>query len=415
MFRITLWIFILVLLGCGEEKSKSTSLSSTEVKPWLITPGKKADREIQRAFLEVKPGQVINIAAGHYEFSRRLTLDIPEVTVRGAGADKTIFSFRKQKVGSEGFLVTQGKFVLESLAIEDTKGDGIKVKGADNVTLRSVRVEWTRGPHEENGGYGIYPVQCQNVLIEKCIAIGASDAGIYVGQSKNIIVRNNQARKNVAGIEIENSRFADVYKNDLTENTGGILVFDLPNLPVMGGGHIRVFQNKVYKNNQKNFAAKGNIVAKVPTGTGMMVMANNQVEIFSNEVFSHQTTNLALVSYMATNKKYDDPSYDPYPEGIFIHDNLFSDGGTDPQGEIGSLLAPLFQKIPDIVWDGMVDPQKMVEGKIPAELGIYLKDNAGATFANFNLLGLLQGSRAIDRDIKKYTGELPSLSAVKLP
>ena len=41
--------------------------------------------------------------------------------------------------------------------------------------------------------------------IEHCIAIGASDAGIYVGQSNNIIVRNCEVFQNVAGIEIENS------------------------------------------------------------------------------------------------------------------------------------------------------------------------------------------------------------------
>ena len=41
------------------------------------------------------------------------------------------------------------------------------------------------------------------------VAIGASDAGIY-GQSKNIIVRNSVAQYNVAGIEIENSYYADV-------------------------------------------------------------------------------------------------------------------------------------------------------------------------------------------------------------
>ena len=63
----------------------------------------------------------------------------------------------------------------------------------------------------------------QNVLIDGCVAIGASDAGIYVGQSQNIIVKNSIAQYNVAGIEIENSFYADVFDN-LTSHTGGILV-----------------------------------------------------------------------------------------------------------------------------------------------------------------------------------------------
>ena len=68
-------------------------------------------------------------------------------------------------------------------------------------------------------------MQCDNVLIENCTAIGASDAGIYVGQSNRIIVRNSIAHQNVAGIEIENSLNADVFDNVATGNTGGILVF----------------------------------------------------------------------------------------------------------------------------------------------------------------------------------------------
>ena len=35
----------------------------------------------------------------------------------------------------------------------------------------------------------LYPVESTNVLIDGCVAIGASDAGIYVGQSQNIIVQ----------------------------------------------------------------------------------------------------------------------------------------------------------------------------------------------------------------------------------
>ncbi|MCP5972769.1 right-handed parallel beta-helix repeat-containing protein, partial [Klebsiella pneumoniae] len=83
--------------------------------------------------------------------------------------------------------------------------------------------------------------ESENVLIDSVLVIGASDAGIYVGQSRNIIVRDSIARFNVAGIEIENSFNADVHDNVATKNTGGILVFDLPNLPQQGGHNVRVF------------------------------------------------------------------------------------------------------------------------------------------------------------------------------
>src|SRR6185436_4401107 len=141
----------------------------------------------------------------------------------------------------------------EDLAIEDAAGDALKIDGGTNITIRRVRVEWTDGPKTTNGPYGLYPVNCSKVLSEECVAIGASDAGIYVGQSDQVIVRRNRAEKNVAAIEIENTKHADVYDNKVTGNTGGIMVFNLPDLPVQGGGHVRVFNNQVVANNTPNF------------------------------------------------------------------------------------------------------------------------------------------------------------------
>ncbi|MBM7093302.1 right-handed parallel beta-helix repeat-containing protein, partial [Streptomyces sp. S12] len=132
--------------------------------------------------------------------------------------------------GAEGLLVNASNFVIENIAIEDSKGDGLKVNEGEHITIRNVRVEWTGGPSTKNGGYGLYPVKTRNVLIENSVAIGASDAGIYVGQSRDVIVRNSRAEFNVAGIEIENTVNADVHDNIATNNTGGILVFNMPAL-----------------------------------------------------------------------------------------------------------------------------------------------------------------------------------------
>ena len=150
--------------------------------------------------------------------------------------------------------VTSDRVTLRDFAVEDAKGDAIKVKGVNDISFIRVRTEWTNGPDEFNGAYGLYPVESKNVLIDSCIAIGASDAGIYVGQSENIIVKNSRAEFNVAGIEIENSYYADVYNNHAENNTGGILVFDLPDIPQQGGHHVRVFKNKSINNNTDNFA-----------------------------------------------------------------------------------------------------------------------------------------------------------------
>ena len=151
--------------------------------------------------IQAQPGDVITFGPGTYDFTRTLSLDVAGVTIRGAGMERTVLRFANQTTGSggEGVLITKGGFTIEDLAIEDPRGDALKVSGADGVTIRRVRVEWTRGPSSENGAYGLYPVESRNVLIENCVAIGASDAGIYVGQCEHVIVRHNVASQNVAG------------------------------------------------------------------------------------------------------------------------------------------------------------------------------------------------------------------------
>ena len=190
---------------------------------------------------------------------------------------------------------------------------------------------WTEEVSEKNGGYGFYPVMSENILLEDCEAFGASDAGIYVGQSKNIIVRNNYAYKNVAGIEIENSIHADVYGNVSERNTGGILIFSLPNLSQYGS-KVRVFNNIIYDNNLRNFAAPSNIVGYVPQGTGLMVMAYDLVEVFDNRIAGNDTLNVLLTSYNMTEKLTNDPKYQSFVSSVYLYNNHLSLGGRDPKG-----------------------------------------------------------------------------------
>ena len=164
--------------------------------------------------------------------------------------------------------------------------------------MRGLRTAWSGGPNPDNGAYGIYPVQTENTLIENSVAIGASDAGIYVGQSRNVVVRNNRAEFNVAGIEIENTVHADVHGNVAVNNTGGILVFNMPDLPQRGHS-TRIFDNRVVNNNTPNFGAPGSAVAGVPAGSGILVNANDLIEVFGNEVGDNQTANVLISSYFS--------------------------------------------------------------------------------------------------------------------
>jgi parallel beta-helix repeat protein len=375
-------------------------------------------KHLQEQLFDARPGTVIEIPAGLHRLDRVLTLRASGVTIRGAGADKSILSFKDEVSGPEGMLVYASDFTLEHVAIQDSKGDGLKINDGQNITIRDVRVEWTGGPKTTNGAYGIYPVKCANVLIEDSAAIGASDAGIYVGQSKNVIVRRNRAESNVAGIEIENTIGADVYENTATGNTGGILVFNMPNLS-QPGHSTRVFKNKVAQNNLGNFAAKGAAVASVPAGAGVVVNSNSKVEIFDNDIADNRTANLIISAYFSTNyynKPGIDPDYDPYPRAINIYDNRFKGGGDSPDGlELKTLKLAMFGlsgHLPDVLWDGYHDEKNLVDGKPPADERLCVR-NGDAQVLNADGPHKYDNPKVMDK--AELQCELPKLPAIELP
>ena len=362
----------LALAGCGG--GGSAAKPNTTYQDTLI-----------QQLIDAKPGDVITIPAGVYAIDRGLSLDVDGVTIRGAGMDRTILSFKGQVAGAEGLLVNASNFTIEDLAIEDAKGDGLKVNEGENIIIRRVRAEWTGGPKTSNGAYGLYPVQVRNLLIEDSVAIGASDAGIYVGQSNNVVVRRNRAEFNVAGIEIENTQNADVYDNLATNNTGGILVFNMPNLKVPGFA-TRIFRNRVEGNNTGNFGRKGSAVASVPAGSGVVINSNDQVEIFDNDIGGNNTANVIISSYFSTgymSEKGVAPNFDPWPEAIFIHDNRFTAGGNKPDGlDLQALRVAMFGvtgSLPDVLWDGYVDVKKYRGGKVDPALAVCVDNGAAQT------------------------------------
>jgi parallel beta-helix repeat protein len=320
-----------------------------------VEPGEGAGARLQEALILAAPGDEIVLGAGRFMLTDGLSLDVDGVTLRGESADKTILDFTNQQGAGEGLLVTSDNVTLRDFRMENPKGDGIKSKGADNIVYTKLIVTWTNGPDASNGAYAIYPVESTGVLVDGVIVSGASDAGIYVGQSNRITVRNSIARENVAGIEIENSRNALVENNIATSNTGGILVFDLPGLPVMGGGNVIVRNNIASDNNTPNFAPPGNIVAGVPSGTGIMVMANENVLIENNIVSDNATAPFMVIAYT---QSYDDARYNPFPRNVVIGPNIAKDGGTAPDLPGGEQLAAAFGgAVPPIVWDGLSDPK----------------------------------------------------------
>ena len=390
----------------------SLFLSAKEI---VIEPGENAHERLQEAMILMNEGDVLLMKSGYYKFEDGLSLDVNQVIIAGEGMNETILDFQDQQSGAQGFLVTSDGVTLKDFAILDAKGDALKVIGAKGINMINLRTEWTGGPKSTNGAYGFYPVESEDVLIDGCVAIGASDAGIYVGQSKNIIVRNSIAQFNVAGIEIENSYYADVYNNLASHNTGGILIFDLPDLPQQGGHHIRVFDNKSIDNDTDNFAPEGNIVGEVPRGTGIIIMANSDVEVFNNLMSGNGTVNLSIVSY---SDETDDPNYYPHPKRIQVHNNTYGPSGFDPDIKTGDLAKTLFEisngNMPDIFWDGVAPFSQMIFGQ-PDDEKLIINENSETSFLTISAIKYMLGfTSPIRTDKEEFKGVINPLEPINI-
>lgn len=369
-----------------------------------VAAGDSAQERLQEALILAEPGDIVELGKGIFKLTDGLSLAVNGVTLRGAGAgsDGSVLDFTGQMGAGEGLLVTSDDVFLTDFAVVNSKGDGIKSKGADRIVYYRLRVEWLAGPKETNGAYGIYPVEARDVLVDSVFVRGASDAGIYVGQSQNIIVRDSIAMENVAGIEIENSFNADVTGNIATKNTGGVLVFDLPNLPQMGGHSVRVYENIIQNNMTPNFAPKGNIVASVPTGTGVLVMANRDVHVFDNVIEEHGTSNVMVIGYRYP---FEDAKYDPLPRNVAVYGNQHGRAGFDPKMDGGpELAAALGGKLPPFLWDG--SGSNVVFGDEAGALTLGLADPKA---------GVAAAKPAPITPVEDAAGALPPIKAIVLP
>jgi parallel beta-helix repeat protein len=361
-------------------------------------PGDEA--KIAEAFLSLKDSSSIALKEGRYQFDNLSLVQLKHIQVKGAGADKTILDFSAQSQGGEGIRVAEVKgFTISGLTLRDSKGDLLKINKSENVTITGVHTIWSKAD-SSSGGYGIYPVLCNNVLIEDCYAEGASDAGIYVGQSNNAVVRKSKAYKNVAGCEIENTTNAEVYDNEFWGNTAGFLVFDLPDLS-QRGGNVKAYNNHIHDNNERNFAKAGSFgttwgVGNAAPGSGVIIQATSHVELYNNRIVNNNSGAIILVSGFFVDAKAGEKikdSYFPISQHILIHSNTLEMGAAFPQPvyehHTGKILVAIEQKlgarIPMIVYDG-ISSNILNNGSLQNPDSICIRQAGNNLFVNVNAL-----------------------------
>lgn len=344
-----------------------------------FSPGQ--EQSVLDAINQLAECSTVRLGPGTFHFQNALTLRQKGVTLAGAGkgikgalvgdATSTVLDFTTAAANTNGVDHVGDWVTVEGLALINAKKDALRIEASTNVRVRFVRAEWATENATDNGKYGIYPVKSTNVLIEDSEAYNAADAGIYVGQTTNAIIRRNTAKQNVAGIEIENTKNADVSKNVAEDNTCGLVVFDLPGNPT-AGTDIKVFDNTVRNNNRNNFGAS--VVGQVPAGTGTFVMASRRVELTGNAYANNNTADVAIISGLSL-----EPDTTAWTAGgqnwgvadIWVHGNTMGDGSGDSVDNgtpdsvhrpLGALLAGLYAyaaatqgvtRVEPFVWDGV--------------------------------------------------------------
>ena len=68
------------------------STSPAWAKTIAVAPGDSDQEVLQTALIEAQPGDVIQLAAGTYRLTNGLSLDVDNVTVRGAGPGASVLS-----------------------------------------------------------------------------------------------------------------------------------------------------------------------------------------------------------------------------------------------------------------------------------------------------------------------------------
>ena len=377
----------------------------------VLSFGPGDESKIVEAFLTLKDSSSVELKQGKYKFDNLSLAQLKHIEIKGEGPDKTILDFSAQTQGGEGIRVTDVKgFTIKNIRLQNSKGDLIKITKSENVLISGLHAVWEKVADSANGGYAIYPVLCKKVLVENSYAEGASDAGIYIGQSDSAVVKNCKAYRNVAGCEIENTSNAEVYDNEFYGNTAGFLVFDLPGLS-QRGGHVKAYNNFLHDNNERNFAKAGSFgtssgVGNAAPGNGIIVLAASDVELFNNRIINNNSCAISVASGLATDdkalEKIND-TYFPFPKNIRIHDNTMQMADSFPTPayahHIGKLLVGIEQKlnaedvarknkrIPFILYDG-ITTNIITKGTAANPDSICIKQTGENLFVNGDLLNI---------------------------
>ncbi|MFS4455627.1 parallel beta-helix domain-containing protein [Maribacter sp. 2304DJ31-5] len=300
----------------------------------------KKGGSILQAVKSAQSGDLIRVYPGTY--AETVYIDKDNISLQGVVINGEWPTLDGGKKLNDAFLYSGNNILIENFKIINYKGNGVMGQAGNNFIIRN---NWII----DTGVYGIFPQYGQNGLVEHNVLSKIADAAIYVGMCDNVDVINNEVFNSVAGIEIENSRHCLVENNYAHNNTGGILAFVTPGLPIKTTFDVIIRNNFIVNNNHENFGAPGSTVAGIPPGAGILIMAADDVVVENNIITGNDNAGITIVDLATGDPKANDPNSEPNPDRVVLLDNIMFANGNNPTGELKALmLTQLSTKGPDI-------------------------------------------------------------------
>lgn len=289
----------------------------------------KDGESIQAAVKAAGAGTIIRVMPGTYH--ETVYVDKDDIRIIGV-----IEAGRRPVLDGEGklndaVLYSGNNFVVENLTIRNYKGNGIMGQAGNNFEIRGNVID-------KSGVYGIFPQLGKNGVVEHNVVSGIADAAIYIGMSDNVLVAHNDVYASVAGIEVENCRHVIVEGNYVHDNSGGLLAFVTPGLPIKTTQDVIFRNNFVIGNNHVNFGAPGSTVSGIPSGTGMLIMAADDVVVENNIVSDNKVAGLLITDHGHAANITVDPESDPNSDRVAVLNNVMLHNGYDTIKEVKALL-----------------------------------------------------------------------------
>ena len=301
-----------------------TTIASAFGAEWLVKSGEK----IQNAVKKAQPGDTILVEPGEYK--QTVYIDKENITLKGLKVGDKYAVLNGEFILNDGIIASGHGVVIEGFWVKGYKGNAIMTQGANNFKILNNIVD--------GAFYGIFPQFGKNGLVKGNTVFNSEDAGIYVGMSDHIDVVENIAYENVMGLEFENSRHSLMARNQVYNNTAGIVLSIVPGLPVKDSYDLVIKDNVVRDNNLKNFAPASSVAAGVPQGVGIMIFGPDNVTIENNTIENNNNAGMFVIDTVSFGMS-SDPEVDPYIDDLKVLKNTWKNNGNAISGFVADTLA----------------------------------------------------------------------------